>query len=442
MTLSLTNRWTELKYHSVQHKYWNSQTRFNVCHAGRRSGKTELAKRKVVKRALSCTHSRGRFICGAPTHRQAVEIFWDDLLDLIPKWAFLGRPSISNRTIYLVPGSKIEVLGMDRAERVEGPPLDGFIGDEFGNYKSGVWEANIRPALSTMGRYGWADLIGVPEGKNHYFTLIEDMKNQPDWSVFTWSTYEIDPIEAESARGDLDDLTYTQEYEGAFVSFRGLAYYAYSSMSNPPEGVQVVYDNTLPLIFCFDFNRRPGTCLICQEQEPPQWLVTRNGGKNRKKCIVILDEVFFRQDSTTERVCDEVLKRWAFHKLQVFLHGDASGGAKTSQGVHGSDWDIIHEKLKDKLDIRDRYPRSNPPIRSRLNSTNSQLRSADGYVNVVVDQQKTPMIVRDFEGVTCDDTGNIEKSEAMLTHISDAFSYFINEEHPFGGGAKMTSGEF
>lgn len=435
----LTSRWTQLEYHSVQQKYWKSGTRFNVCHAGRRSGKTELAKRKIVRKALCCTRPRGRFVCGAPTHRQAVEIFWDDLEDLIPKWAIARPPSLSSRTFFLKNGCKIQVLGLDKPERIEGPPLDGFIGDEFGNFKEGAWEKNVRPALSTKNRPGWADLIGVPEGKNHYFTLTEDAKELPDWNVFTWTTYEIDPEEAEAARSDVDELTFNQEYGGEFVSFKGLAYYAYSKMNNPPEGVQVIYDPNLPLIFCHDFNRRPGTCLICQEQAPPDWLKLRNGGKIRGNCIVVIDEIFIRSDSTTERVCDELIKRWAHHNLEVLVHGDATGGAKTSQGVAGSDWDIIRSKLKDIFKLRERWPRSNPPIRTRLNSMNTQLRSADGYINVVIDPVKTPMICRDFEGVTCDDEGNLEKNEAMLSHISDAVSYYVHAAHPFGGGRYKVS---
>ena len=440
--MQLTSRWNKLDYHSVQQQYWTSVTRFNVAHAGRRSGKTELAKRKIVKAAMSCTRSRGRFVCAAPTHRQATEIFWDDLEDLIPKWALRkSKPiSLSSRTFFLVNGAKIQVLGMDKAERIEGPPLDGFVGDEFGNFKEGVWGQNIRPALSTKGRPGWADLIGVPEGKNHYFTMVEDAKENKEWNVFTWTTYEIDPAEAESARGDVDELTYQQEYGGCFVSFKGLAYYAYSGLNNPPDGVQITYEADRPLIFCHDFNRRPGTCLIVQEQTPPEWLTTRNNGKRKDDCLAVIGEVFQRQDSNTERVCKELIEKYSFHKGPVMLHGDATGGAKTSQGVAGSDWDIIRSCLSGPFNIKERWPRANPRVRSRLNSMNSQLRAADGFLNVIVDPKKTPMICRDFDGVSCDDSGDLEKNDAMLSHISDGFSYYVNEAHPFGG-AKMHIGE-
>ena len=48
----LTPRWTPLRPHPLQSQYFNSPHRFNVLPCGRRSGKTELAKRKLVVRAV------------------------------------------------------------------------------------------------------------------------------------------------------------------------------------------------------------------------------------------------------------------------------------------------------------------------------------------------------------------------------------------------------
>ena len=50
--LAEAKRWYALKYHSIQDSLINDRTRFKVVPAGRRSGKTEKAKRFVVKEAL------------------------------------------------------------------------------------------------------------------------------------------------------------------------------------------------------------------------------------------------------------------------------------------------------------------------------------------------------------------------------------------------------
>ena len=61
------------------------------------------------------------------------------------------------------------MVGLDKPERIEGQPWDGGVLDEYANMKAHAWGANVRPALSD--RLGWCDLIGVPEGRNHYYDL-------------------------------------------------------------------------------------------------------------------------------------------------------------------------------------------------------------------------------------------------------------------------------
>ena len=443
----LTPRWTHLKEHAEQQRYFRSLRRFNIAHAGRRGGKTELAKRKLILKALEFEKPQGRFVFGAPTHRQAVDIYWDDVIAMIPRWALydgLRSISISYRKIKLFNGASIEVLGLDKPERIEGPPLDGFIGDEFGNFKPTVWGQNIRPALSTLGRPGWADLIGVPEGRNHYFQLAEDAAGMEDWDIFSWHTNEINPEEADKAANGLSALVYNQEYGGEFVSFKGLAYYAFDKELNcPPSGERVLYNPSYPLDLSFDFNRIPGNCVVSQELPPPKWLIERNKSDNGLVSCAI-DEVFLQQDSHTEKICDVLLERWRnTHKGLVRLFGDATGGAKKSCGVKGSDWDIIKAKFAGKFNCEYRYKKSNPAVRVRINAVNSRMVASDGYIGTIVDK-KCKFLIRDFEGVTCDDNGDIQKSDikSLLTHISDGWGYMVNREHPFGGGGAYSSTSF
>ena len=86
MTSVLSDRWTPLRYHSEQQKVFNELARFITVVAGRRSGKTEVLKRKLVLKALESIRDASwkdpRFLCGAPTRQQAKAIFWQDLLDL------------------------------------------------------------------------------------------------------------------------------------------------------------------------------------------------------------------------------------------------------------------------------------------------------------------------------------------------------------------------
>jgi hypothetical protein len=213
----------------MQHLYWNSPHRFNVVSAGRRSGKTELAKRKIVKRAIYGTdYDNARFFAGAPTRDQAKRIYWSDFKKLVPA-DLIANISESDLTLKLINDSEITVLGMDKPARIEGSPWDGGILDEYGNMKEGAWGENVRPALAD--RNGWCDLIGVPEGRNHYYEMNEKALAETalrgslaEFGAFTWHSADILPAaEIEAAKRDLHPKVYQQEYEGSFVDFSGVA---------------------------------------------------------------------------------------------------------------------------------------------------------------------------------------------------------------------------
>lgn len=120
---ALTPRWQPLRFHPEQHRLRTLPHRFKVVPAGRRSGKTELAKRFIVQRALMPTaFPDPHFFAAAPTWMQAKRIFWPDIKKLIPRKFMIGRPSESELMIRLVTGAEIYVVGLDKPERIEGQP--------------------------------------------------------------------------------------------------------------------------------------------------------------------------------------------------------------------------------------------------------------------------------------------------------------------------------
>src|SRR5262245_52961807 len=251
----LPPRWTKLRYHAVQLAYFNSPHRFNTVPAGRRSGKTERAKRKLVLRGWrAATPWVPRFFAGAPTRDQAKRIFWDDLKALVGRDMMLDL-SESDLMIKGLSGVEWWVIGLDKPERMEGQPWDGGVLTEMGNMKPTAWPMNIRPALSD--RKGWCDLEGVPEGRNHYYDLDRAARAQmqalgaaSEWGSYSWPSADIlPPEEIEAARRDLDELTFQQEYEASFVSFEGRAYYAFNEATHTAP---LQYDAKQPLALCFD----------------------------------------------------------------------------------------------------------------------------------------------------------------------------------------------
>lgn len=423
-------RYYPLRPHPVQLAYEASPHRFNVVPAGRRSGKTERAKRRLVKRAIrGSAYDTPRYFAAAPTRDQAKRIYWADLKEMTrPLWR--GRPSESELTIWLVTGSEIVVLGMDKPERIEGSPWDGGILDEYANMKPHTWGAHVRPALAD--RRGWCDLIGVPEGRNHYYdtynaalAMMMEEGGRSEWGAFTWKSSDIlPPEEIEAARRDLDELTFQQEYEASFVNFEGRVYYTFTDANKARLADR--YNPAAPLAFCFDFNVEPGVSAVAQEMTFPD-------GKGEGTGVI--GEVWIERNSNTPAVCRKLIADWGEHQGRVVCYGDATGGARGSAQVAGSDWDLVKQAMRahfgDRVSFR--VPSSNPAERARVNAMNARIKTADGVIRMMVDPAKAPHVVKDLEGVRWlqGGAGEIDKRvDPRLTHISDALGYYVVKEFP------------
>lgn len=427
----------ELREHPVQTELMRSPARFKVVPAGRRSGKTERAKRKIVQAACSPSPwDDPRYFAGAPTRDQAKAIFWADL-----KAMFRPETVVDVRetelTIVLAHGAEVSVIGMDKPQRIEGRPWNGGVLDEFANMKPGAWGENVRPALSD--RKGWCWLIGVPEGRNHYYDLWNYATSgvDPDWAGFTWKSAEIlDPAEVEAARRQLDPLTFEQEYEASFVNFEGRAYYPFIRETHCRP---LKYNPKAPLIICFDFNVEPGVAAVMQEQSlPGQYERDAKGVQLLNQPLTgtgVIGEVWIDRNSNTPAVCRKLIADWGKHEGPVKCYGDATGGARGSAKVLGSDWDLIKTELRpvfgDRLSFR--VPEANPAERARVNAMNTRLMSRVGDIRLMVDQVKAPHVVKDLEGVVTlkGGAGEIDKkADLRLTHISDALGYYVVREFP------------
>lgn len=361
-----------------------------------------------------------RFIFAAPTHDQAKQIYWHDIKMLIPRNLIISI-SETVRTITLFNGCQIQVLGMDKPERVEGSPVAMIAMDEYGNMKEETWSQHVRPALADSG--GSAVFLGVPEGRNHYFELKESAlkrrREGKSWDVFHWPSWDILPEdEIEAAKSELDDLTFRQEFGGEFISFEGRIYYGFSRAGNANKVLK--YYRNLDLVLCFDFNVSPGTASIVQEVK----------GQTH-----VIDEVWIARNSNTLKICDEIVERYGGHPGTVYLEGDATGGAKGTAKVAGSDWDLVKAKLKGVFGERlwSRVPSSNPSERSRVNAVNSRLCSADGVRKLHVCPKNCPKMIQDFEGVRAVKGGSGEidkKTDPKLTHLTDGLGYYVCREFP------------
>ncbi|MEK9721892.1 MAG: hypothetical protein VW405_00225, partial [Rhodospirillaceae bacterium] len=262
---TLPPRWGQLRYHPEQARLKNSPARFKLIEAGRRSGKTELAKRDEIETAAAPPFLDHFGCFMAPTRDQVRDIYWDDLKRLSPPW-LVANVSESRLTITYKTSAVIACIGMDKPARAEGKPIHSAKIDEFADMKPDVWERHIRPALDTPGREGRAWIYGVPRPSSTFKKLAELARdpNVPDWDYFWWPSSEILTAEAiASAKRELDPRTFEQEYGAKRAALTGRAYYPFQKHVHAAQ--KLAWDRRAPLIFAFDFNVAPGIAVVGQE---------------------------------------------------------------------------------------------------------------------------------------------------------------------------------
>lgn len=390
-------------------RLWTEGKRFAVAPSGRRSGKTELAKRKlVVSLAKKRPWPDPRYFAAAPTREQAKRIFWKDLKALTPpEW--IKKVYETDLCIGTKSGSELWVAGLDKPQRIEGTPWDGGVLDEYANMRPSAWKENIRPALSD--RSGWCWFIGVPEGLNHYKELADYAKScsDPEWGFYSWPSSDILPgAELEAAKRVLDPRTYRQEYEASFEGATGSAYYAYKREVH--EDAACALDSRLPVIICCDFN--VDTCV---------WEIAQTEGGH----VRVVDEILLRNTNTVE-MGKEALARYGGHRAGAVIYGDAAGMSRSTAGK--SDYALLRE-----LGFKDQFIRkANPHVKDRVNSVNAMLENSRGEVRLR-HHPRCAALRKDFETVEWREGGfELDKSDAGRTHATDALGYFIEMEFPLG----------
>ena len=416
------DRWYKLKDHPVQTALVNDDVRFKVVPAGRRSGKTERAKRFVVRAAMQ---RMGAYFVAAPTRDQVKKIYWQDLKRLSLCSMLPKKPSESDLIIYFPNGSTITCIGLDVPQRIEGVFWSGGIIDEIADVKSDAWEANISPALDTYNPSdpdyrAWCWLIGVPDGLNHYYDMYEYAKSgkDKDWRAYEWKSSDILPKDTvDSARARMSPEQFAQEYEAQFANASGRAYPHFDRNLN---GCTINWQDRLGhemFYIGMDFNVHNCTATVC---------IVRDGN------LYAVDEFTGQLDTPT--MCNDIKKRYGDNIVDhAMIFPDASGRAQHSSQAGISDLSAI-KSAGFKMYVET----TNPKIIDRVNHVNAIIMSATHqrrfFVNVAACPQLTKSLERQALG---DDKKPIKINN--LDHSPETLGYVAMRTHPI---FEISDGQF
>lgn len=207
--------------HESQRKIKNSQSRFKVLACGRRWGKSRLASAI----ATECALQRGIVWIITPAYSLGEPMFNDvkRLAGQIPGTA-VNR---SDRRIDYPGAGLIQVRSGDQPELLRGNSLDLAIFDEaaFTVRLQELWLETIRPALAD--RKGRAMFCSTPNGRNYFWQLFQagldpTLADWQSWQLPTSSNPFIDAGEIESARRQLSERQFAQEFLAEFQDSSGV----------------------------------------------------------------------------------------------------------------------------------------------------------------------------------------------------------------------------
>ncbi len=422
-------RFYPLKDHPVQTALVKDNIRFKIVPAGRRSGKTERAKRYMAKMAM--LNANRSYFVAAPTHRQAKNIWWEDL-KVMTGPAHSRAPAESDLIIYLYNGTTIHVIGLDKPQRIEGQLWHGGMIDEIADIKPNAWQVNILPALNTMNPLepdyeAWCWLIGVPDGLNHYYDLYNYALTNEDeeWKGYTWHSADILPAsKIAAAKRTMSEQQFKQEYEASFETASGRIYDSYSEDNHTSETIQ----DKEQLHWFHDFNYSPmcsgiGVRRVEKVKNSKGQLVEREN-------VYILDEIIM-EPATSEMSTVEFCNKYKDHKNKhVFVYGDPAGKNGEKHGFR-SEYTAIEKTLAEHgWRFTRKVKRKHPAIKDRQNAVRAKIKNAAGEVSLYINVDKAKWVHDGLSKTVLVKGSSFHEVEDPWQHITTAIGYFIDYEFP------------
>lgn len=416
-------RWYPLVDHPVQLALLTAVERgqrFPVVPAGRRSGKTERAKRFLVKQAMA--NPGKRFFAAAPTREQAKKIYWKDLKLLTLSSLHTTPPMVSELIITLPNAAEIHVIGLDRPERIEGIIWHGGVIDEIADLRDSetVWAENIMPALNTYnpadpGYRAWCWLIGVPDGLGHYYDLAQYAQagNDPDWGYYHWKSVDILPPDViAAAKRTMSARQFRQEYEAAFEGATGRIYEDYSKENHTKDVIQPHEK----LLWMHDQNYTPLSSAV---------------GVQRGDSLYLLDEIVLTS-AVSKQSAIEFVERYKNHANKVVeIYGDPAGRAGEKHG-HASDYTDIEGVLRaHNWQFHRKVKPAAPSIKDRQNAVRAKICTADGGRSLFVNPVLAKYCDKGLSTVQLQKGSTFQEDQTnQYQHITTAIGYCVDAKWP------------
>ena len=132
------------------------------------------------------------------------------------------------------------------------------------------------------------------------------------------------------------------------------------------------------------------------------------------------------------------LEQWGEGHVALEVYGNPAGNQRHTSAGSRTDWQIVKDffgRYPERFHATFRIPSANPPVKDRVNCVNAKMRNHAGQYRLLVNPG-CKALIKDFEQVCwkTDPHGNplveLDHSDPMRTHVSDALGYLIAREFP------------
>lgn len=421
----LTKRWFEIperaKNHIVQKQLTEDILNERFYHytivAGRRSFKTErFGKRNLVYQAIN--KANGVYYAGAPVRKQAKEIFWKDLKELIPNW-LIEKISETELKIILKNGTSINCVGLLEFQSVEGGFANGFLISEYQRCDPAVYNQSIEPMLNDVG--GWVIKEGRPLGKNHlYEDYLNGIEKKSGYASYFWTSEDIlNEFQIDRAKTSLGKIDYEREYLASFETGGNPPYYAYSHLNHS----EYIFNPKLPVVITCDFNAT---------EKPMSWVLGQRlivGVTNVTQWV----KVFSFPYTNTETMCgivNDYLTDNYFDFEHMIFYGDYAGKQQKSNSSY-SDWQIIENYFINKCKKFEKKIKPCKSIRNSVSATNAQLCNIKNERRQFVNASQCKPLIDDW--LKCEwkeNSRELDEKDNLRGHCCRAVDYYNDFEYP------------
>ena len=383
---------------------------FKLLCGGMGSGKTYSFLRMTLIQHINNKGSNGKSNGWIiyPTYSLAEEVFVPPFLDILREKGIDFDYNVSKHTIDTAYGH-IRIFQMVKPQAIIGVSLTFCGFDEFDvcsyNYCKIAWQKAIGRMRESNDPCIY--ITTTPEGYKYAHHEFVEKKTDDKLLVFgkTQDNVYLPPSYLKLLEDNYDKNLLKAYRDGQFQNLQQGSTYNFNRDTCVSE---VKYERYKPIYIGLDFNCDPMvSCLIQLHERQPQirvfdFISLSHGGGG---------------DLLTERMCQTIKSKYP--NSEYIAYPDATGIRKQTSSMF-SDVELLY-----KAGFKVRAGRTNPRVVDRVNAVNKQLEG-----NIVIDP-KAKTLIEDFEKVVNKEgTREIDKTNKLYSHASDAFGYFCAYEYP------------